>query len=114
MKVEIGRWPNAAKFGTVNVSFVWDREDKYLVLTDDVNKKKFTADTYRGSFTDSDIYSLLDSYCSNILQLDEQTIQGLEYCTKGKPNKACHNDDFATLYKRNYALVSFSESGLCY
>lgn len=114
MKVQIGRWPNAAKFGTVNVSYVWDREDKYLVLTDDENKKKYSANTYFGSFSELDVYTLLDSYARNVLQLDEQTIQGLEYCSKGKPNKACHNDDFRENYKKGYTFIPFATSGLGY
>lgn len=114
MKVKIGTWANPSKYGEINVSYVWDREDKFLVLTDDVNKKKYVPNTFSYSFTENNVFSLLDSYCRNVLNLSEDQIQGLEYHYKGRPNKACHNDDFNTLYKKGYELIGHADSHLYY
>lgn len=93
-----------------NINYVWDREDKYLIVTDNVNKIKYTANTFTSGFDSNDIGNLISSYAKNILKIDE--LSGYAYT--GKPNKVCHNDDFYCHYRKTYKLVNYSESNIRY
>lgn len=107
----------------INVSYVWDREDKYLVLSDDEEKLKYTANTMKGDFDSDDVTTLLESYVINVLGWTIATDLGggrgrinvvYQYISGRTPNRCCHNDDFYEHYKKTYKLVAWSETGLQY
>lgn len=93
-----------------NINYVWDREDKYLIVTDDVNQIKYTSNTYSSTVDKHSIDRLIFSYAKNILGIEDLK----EWSWTGKPNKVCHNDDFYNHYRKTYKLVNFSESNLRY
>lgn len=96
----------------VEIGYVWDREDKYLVIVDNDNKIKYKVNTWSDTFdkdTVQDLAYKFARFISNELYPC--------YCYDKKPaRKICHNDDFGG-YKKNYKTVwpsECTELGLCY
>lgn len=101
----------------IQVSYVWDREDKFLVIIDNKNKIKYCPDTYSSNFSKNSIYDLIDNYTKSILNIDINDELVLSYKGELKANRVCHNDDFMNHYKKNYQYIGCnqcSEIGLRY
>lgn len=109
----------------INVSYVWDNHgsDKYLVISDDVTKTKYTANTYKGNFDMNDVEHLVEQFGEKVLgwkmwtdwdggHRSQLVIPRHKYGQR--PNRCCHNDDFYGHYKKSYKVVGWKESGLAY
>ena len=93
-----------------NINYVGDRDDKYLVVVDDINKIKYSVNTWKEGFIKYDIDTLINSIARELLG-----INFLEsYKTEGIVRKICHNDDFYQHYKKSYKFINFTESNLRY
>ncbi len=93
----------------ININFVNDKSDKYLVIVDDVNKVKYSANTMSEVFNDMQVDNLILSFAKNV---QGQEVDSFE--TIGKVRRVCHNDDFYQHYKKNYKFISHNVTKLWY
>lgn len=88
----------------VEIGYVWDREDKYLVVVDNDNKVKYVVNTWSSTFNKESVEYLAYKFAIFISKGEKVC-----YSHDRKPaRKICHNDDFCR-YKKNYKTISPSE-----
>lgn len=88
----------------VEIGYVWDREDKYLVIVDNDNKVKYVVNTWSSTFNKESVEYLTYKFAIFISKGENVC-----YSHDRKPaRKICHNDDFGR-YKKSYKTISPSE-----
>lgn len=94
---------------TISIFYVWDKEDKYLIVNDDTEKVKYVPNTFKGDFDEYDVRKLISDFATKILKLSDY-----QWRERGKVTKCCHNDEYCSYYKKKYKYVGCDECPINY
>ena len=89
---------------TIGIFYVWDRDDKFLIVNDEVKKIKYVPDTYKSNFEYSDVMELISEFAEKVLGLKD-----FSWKPEGTVTECCHNDEYEFHYKKGYKFVGPKE-----